>query len=128
MFFIASIAILILGACSKDAHNKPNISFKTGQGYVYKDTVIPRNTPIVLGCDIKKTEDDLKTYNFSIGYDGGGLSTRNSHNMTGSSEKSGFSKDEPMTTRNQAGKEVYEFSVTDADGNFASIQLTVTVN
>ena len=121
-----TIALIGFTQCKKDAHQPPAVSFKTGTGFVSKDTTLAQGTTFNIGVNVSKKEDELKTYNFSVSNDGGSTASIRTDNISGS-EVDGFNRTESRTTRTQAGKEKYIFSITDADGNNAQLSLTVTV-
>lgn len=125
IILIIALAISI-SSCEKDARVKPDLSFKTEQGYIFKDTTVAQNTNLKFGIIAKKTEDELKTYNFSAGFDGGTTSSKNNKTLKGS-EQDGFTFEESATTRSQAGTERYEFTVSDVDGNITTIGVNVKV-
>ncbi|MCX6352253.1 MAG: hypothetical protein NTX03_10380 [Bacteroidetes bacterium] len=119
----SSLAII---CCKKDPRNKPAISFNNDVAFVHTDTVITKGTAFKIGVNVTKKEDDLKTYTASLSLDGSSKSNFTNSTITGG-EKAGFSREHSLTARNQTGKEVYEFTIADADGNINSISLTVTV-
>lgn len=119
---------LTIISCSKDARMKPSVTFKTNAGYLTKDTTLGKSTAFTIGIDVKKTEDELQSYTASSSFDGGTKANiENTSFKIFSKERDGFEKTHNLTTRNAAGTEKYEFTVSDADGNINSISLMVTV-
>jgi hypothetical protein len=130
MALIATIATSIF-SCKKDAHKPPVVEFKTGSGlYTVKgnnlDTLL-RNTTYTIGLKVTKVEDELKSLNVSVAYDGAATSTSVYNASTSHSQYDGFEDSRPIATRNQAGIEKFTFAVTDFDGNIGLAELTVIV-
>ena len=121
--------ILSLNSCEKDKGILPYISFKTTAGYTSADVTIARNTAFLVGIDAAKSEgnDILKTFDASVTFDAATTSTSFYSETLTAAQGDNYSKDLPRTTRNQAGKEKYTFTVTNKDGLVNSISLTVTV-
>jgi hypothetical protein len=121
---------LVLGSnCKKkkqDAHVPPTMDFKTGGKYISGDRTCKKQDTLLVGVNITKTEDNLKSFNVSYQYDGGTQTTFYNYNMQ-ESEYNGYSKDVTIITRNQAGTEKWIFAVIDRDGNITQKSLTFTV-
>jgi hypothetical protein len=116
-------------SCKKnnDPHVPPNVVFKTGSGYLFQnDTVIVQDT-LLVGITATKTEDDLKSYNISVAYDGSATTSTFYNYLVQTTEYTGFSKDVQIITRNQPGTEKWIFSVVDRDGNITQKNLTLIV-
>jgi hypothetical protein len=121
-----SILILFIG-CDKEPEIPPTLELKTGEGYTSQDATVAKDSTLTVGIIATKTEDDLKTYNVSVSYDGA-ASTSTIENFTISSgEKALYNKDVTFTVRDQAGTEKYFFTITDVDGNIVQKILTFTV-
>jgi len=121
----------IFSACKKDPRKPPVVEFRTGSG-LYTilgnnlDT-IPRNTTINIGLKVTKIEDELKSLNVSVAYDGSNNSTTTYDAKTSKSQYDGFEDVRPITTRNQAGIEKFTFAVVDFDGNIGTAVFTAIV-
>lgn len=133
---ITSIVFLLLTAlmavsysCKKktDAHVPPKVDFKTGGSYTSGDKTVAKLDSIYVGINATKTEDDLRSYNISVAYDGASATTTYYQYYLSSSEYNSFSKDKWIKTRNQAGSERYVFSIQDKDGNITQKTITLTV-
>ncbi|HXL57685.1 MAG TPA: hypothetical protein VN958_15600 [Chitinophagaceae bacterium] len=129
MIIVSLTALLILASvsCKKDPGRLPDISFKTGVGYISSDATVARNTAFKIGINAAKTEDNdiLKIFNISVSYDGGASSTLYTETLTAAQEDN-YSYDLIRNTRNQAGTEKYTFTITNRDGLINAISLTLT--
>lgn len=126
---IALITIIVSqNSCEKDKGILPYISFKTTAGYTSADANIARNTAFLVGIDAAKSEgnDILKTFNASVAYDGAATSTSFYSETLTPAQGDNYSKDLTLTTRNQAGKEKWTFTVTNKDGLVNSVSFTIT--
>jgi hypothetical protein len=120
------VLILFIG-CDKEPEIPPTLELKTGTGYTSQDAVIAKDSTLTVGIIATKTEDDLKTYNVSVSYDGAAsTSTIETFTISGS-EKALYNKDVTFTVRDQSGTEKYYFTITDVDGNIVQKILTFTV-
>src|SRR5215470_19482971 len=127
-FILITTAIFLLSSCEKDKMIPPTIDFTTGTGYVSADGHLAVNTNFKIGVTAKRTEekDDLKTFIVTRSYDGGAETTID--NVTIPSAQAGeFTKEYPLTTRNQNGTEKYTFTVTNRDGLITTKSITITV-
>ena len=123
---LISVIILFIG-CDKEPEIPPTLELKTGTVYTSQDAIVAKDSTITVGIIATKTEDDLKTYNVSVSYDGA-TSTSTIENFTISSgEKALYNKDVTFTVRNQTGIEKYFFTITDVDGNIVQKILIFTV-
>ncbi len=121
-----SVLILFFG-CDKEPEIPPTLELKMGTVYTSQDATVAKDTTLTVGIIATKTEDDLKTYNVSVSYDGA-ASTSTIENFTISpGEKALYNKDVTFTVRDQAGTEKYYFTITDVDGNIVQKTLTFTV-
>jgi len=121
-------AVFVMSSCEKDKMIPPTIDFTTGAGYVSADGHLAVNTNFKIGVTAKRTEekDDLKTFVVTRSYDGGAETTID--NVTIPSAQAGeFTKEYPLTTRNQNGTEKYTFTVTNRDGLITTKSITITV-
>lgn len=123
---IASLSFFS-ASCEKDKHVPPEVSLKTGNGYVAADTTVAPNTAVTVGFVANKTEDELKTFNVSYAFDNATTTTTDTTITLTSAEEDHFEKDYTFTTRNQAGTEKWIFTITDRDGNIAQKQVVLTV-
>jgi hypothetical protein len=129
LLVIASLAIVLLAtSCEKDAKIPPTIDFTTAGGYTSADGSLARNTAFKIGITAQKTEgkDVLKTWTVTRSYDGAAETTIDSQTLSGA-QGDLFTKDYPLTTRNQAGTEKYTFTVTNRDGLITTKSITITV-
>lgn len=118
MFFFVS--------CEKEAEIPPKIQFKTDAGFLSADATVAKGANLKAGISITKVEDELKTLNVSVAYDGA-TSTETKQKIDISGNPDNFTKDIEFTSRNQAGSEKWYFTVTDSDGNTAQISLNLNV-
>jgi hypothetical protein len=124
---LPAVLLSVIFSCDKEAEIPPSLEFKTGIGYTSQDATIPKDSTLTVGIVCTKTEDDLKTYNISVAFDGASTTTSiQNYTITGA-EKSLYEKDVTFTVRNQAGAEKYYFTITDVDGNIVQKILTFTV-
>jgi len=127
-FTFITAVVFLLSSCEKDKMIPPTIDFTTGAGYVSADGHLAVNTNFKIGVTAKRTEekDDLKTFVVTRSYDGGAETTID--NVTIPSAQAGeFTKEYPLTTRNQNGTEKYTFTVTNRDGLITTKSITITV-
>lgn len=119
--------LILFISCDKEPEIPPNLELKTGTGYTSQDATVGKDSTLKVGIIATKTEDDLKTYNVSVSYDGA-PSTSTIENFTiPSGEKALYNKDVTFSVRNQAGTEKYFFTITDVDGNIVQKILNFTV-
>ena len=133
--FISAVLILItcflFFACNREIDKRipPTLTLKTGAGYISVNTTVGTNDTLLVGVDVAKTEDALKTFNVSYAFDGAPSTTTNlSETLQGNDQTVGFSRNVQIITRNVTGSEVWTFTVTDLDGNIAQKSITLTVN
>ena len=123
---LISVIILFIG-CDKEPEIPPTLELKTGTVYTSLDATVAKDSTLTVGIIATKTEDDLKSYNVSVSYDGA-TSTSTIENFTiSSAEKALYNKDVTFTVRNQTGIEKYFFTITDVDGNIVQKILIFTV-
>ncbi len=131
ILFALLLAVVSFSSCKKeeDAGLLPNISFKTGTGYVSSDIILKKDTTITVGIIASKAEaaDVLKTFDASKILDGGASVSFLNEALTGTNGDA-YSKDITITTRNVAGTEKYTFTVLNRDGLKNSVSLIITVN
>ena len=126
--FLIILPILIYVSCEKEeAEIPPDISFKTGNGYTSTDVSVATDSSLTVGIIAVNREDDLKTYNVSVAYDGASTTTTVQEFSIPDSDKDRYEKDVTFKVRDQAGTEKYYFTITDSDGNIAQLSVTVTV-
>lgn len=127
LILITSCTYLSCKKPKADPHIPPDVVFKTDAGYTFSDKTVGRKDSLLVGIIATKTEDDLKSYNVSFYYDGSTSgSTFYDYRMT-DSEKTGYSKDIKIGSRNQDGSERWVFSVVDRDGNITQKTIMLTV-
>jgi len=114
-------------SCDKEPEIPPELQLKTGTGYTSQDATIAKDSTLTVGIIATKTEDDLKTYNVSVAFDGAATTTSIQNYPIPANEKSHYEKNVTFTVRNQAGTEKYYFTITDVDGNIVQEVLTFTV-
>ena len=114
-------------SCDKEPEIPPTLELKTGAGYTSQDANITKDSTLTVGIVCTKTEDDLKTYNVSVAYDGAATTTSIQNYTIPAAEKSLYEKDVTFAVRDQAGTEKYYFTITDVDGNIVQKILTFTV-
>ncbi len=124
-----TFTIVFIGACEKDEGRLPDISFKTGAGYVSTDTTIAGGSAIKIGIDAAKTEDKdvLKKFNISRSVNGAAATSVFDKTLSGS-EGDNYTYDFTTTLDNTPGQtNKYTFTVTNRDGLVNQVSLTVTV-
>ena len=114
-------------SCEREQEPLPSIELKTGAGYTSQDATISKGSSLTVGILATKAENNLKTYNVSVSYDGAS-STITIQNFTiPLDENTLYDKDVTFTVRNQTGTEKYYFTVVDTDGNIMQKTLAFTV-
>jgi hypothetical protein len=119
-------SLIFFASCEKEAEIPPKIQFKTDTGYLSADGKVAKGANLKAGISITKVEDELKTLNVSVAYDGA-TNTETKQKIDISGDPDNFSKDIEFTSRNQAGSEKWYFTVTDSDGNTAQVSLNLNV-
>lgn len=128
-FFLLSIlAIGMLSGCDEDEGKLPNISFKTGSGYISRDTTLASGTSFVVGINASKSEnvDVLKVFNISRSINNGAATTLLNQNLSGAQGDS-YSYDHAITLDSAGIADKYIYTVTNRDGLTNQISVTVTV-
>ena len=126
--FLFILTVLVYVGCEKEeAEIPPDISFKTGNGYTSTDVSVTPDSSLTVGIIAVNREDDLKTYNVSVAYDGASTTTTVQDFTIPDSDKDRYEKDVTFKVRDQAGTEKYYFTITDSDGNIAQLSVLVTV-
>jgi hypothetical protein len=119
--------LFLLISCEREQEPLPTLELKTIFGYTSQDAVISKGSSLTVGILATKAENNLKTYNVSVSYDGAS-STITIQNFTiPLDENTLYDKDVTFTVRNQTGTEKYYFTVVDTDGNIVQKALTFTV-
>jgi len=114
-------------SCEREQEPLPSIELKTGAGYTSQDVAVSKGSSLTVGILATKAENNLKTYNVSVSYDGAS-STITVQNFTiPLDENTLYDKDVTFTVRNQTGTEKYYFTVVDTDGNIVQKTLTLSV-
>jgi len=113
--------------CENEKERAATIDFKTGNEYTYQDAVISKGSSLTVGVIAVRAENNLKTYNVSVSYDGVATTKTVKNFIISDNENSLFDKDVNFTVRNQEGIEKYYFTIVDADGNIVQKNLTFTV-
>ena len=124
---ILIVMLSVFNSCKKDERKPPLIVFKTGGNYISSDDSVAKGTTITVGIKADKTEDELSTLNVSYAYDGASSTISKDNFSIPSKENEHYQKDYAITTRNQAGREKWSFTITDKDGNIANLILVLTV-
>jgi hypothetical protein len=127
LFLLPAVLLAVIICCEREAEIPPALELKTGTGYTFQDAVIAKDSTLTVGIICTKTEDDLKTYNVSVAFDGASTTTSIQNYAITGAEKSLYEKDVTFAVRNQAGIEKYYFTITDVDGNIVQKILTFTV-
>jgi hypothetical protein len=121
-------SLIFIASCEKDEGKLPNISFKSGGTYIYKDTTLAAGSTFTMGIAATKAEDKdvLKQFTISRSFNGASGVSVYSKSMSGSEEDS-YSYDYTTTTDTIAGqKSKYTFTVTNRDGLTNSVSVIVT--
>ena len=122
------VAVFFIASCEKDKGKLPNISFKTGAAYVSANATVKKDTTITVAITASKAEDKdvLKSFDASKVLDGGASTSFYSETLSGSNGDN-YTKELSIKARNQAGSEVYTFTVVNKDGLKNSVTVTLTV-
>ena len=133
--FLIGICIITFGmlSCTKTSNDTaispPSLVFKTGPGFIYKDTTVPKNSALTVGIQANKTSknDILIGYQVTCSFDGKPDSVLYWEDIYGASVDS-YNKGYPLKTRNQSGSEKYTFSVITVSGLKSSLSVSLNVN
>jgi hypothetical protein len=129
LFVLVAVATTIFSCkTEEDKHTPPDISFKTGTGYTSASAAVGQGDTVLIGIESDKTEDELKTLNESVAFDGATSTTTVETYTLTSAEEDHVEHDFTVIARMQAGTEKYTYTITDRDGNIAQVSLTLTVN
>lgn len=124
--FMVLFLISCIG-CEDEEEVAATIEFKTGIAYISQDATVPKGLSLTIGIIATKAENDLKTYNVSVSYDGAFATATFENFIIPADENSKYDKDVNFTVRNQEGIEKYYFTIVDTDGNVLQKNLTLTV-
>jgi hypothetical protein len=113
--------------CEREQEPLPVIELKTSDGYTYQDSTVTKGTTLLVGITATKAEDNLKTYNVSVAYDGAHTTTTIQNFSIDTAESASYNKDVSFKVRNQAGSEKYYFTIVDVDGNIIQKVLSFTI-
>lgn len=125
ILMVLFLAICI--GCEDEEEAGATIEFKTGIGYASHDAAIANGSSLTVGIIVTKAEDNLKTYNVSVSYDGAFTTTTVENFIIPADENSLYNQDVNFSVRNQAGTEKYYFTIVDVDGNIIQKNLTFSV-
>jgi hypothetical protein len=126
---VLATALINLSSCEKDEGKAPNISFKTGAGYISADDSVAAGTAFTVGINASKSEgeDVLKTLNISKTIDNGTAVTDTTYNIPSAQEDS-YSGDWMRTAGAAGHREKWSFTVTNRDGITNTVSFTLSVN
>ena len=131
---INNIAILIFlssafSACKKETDPRipPDVRFKSGTPYLSGDTSVHKLDSLIVGVKATKTEDDLKTFNVSVSYDGRTDTETKFNEVLAVGQRESYEKDFWIHARDTSGSEEWIFSVVDRDGNITQKKILLTV-
>jgi hypothetical protein len=119
--------LLLCNSCEKEEEALATIELKTGTGYTSQDSTISKGSSSTVGIIAIKAENNFKTYNVSVSYDGAPTTITIQNFTIPSDENTYYDKDVNFTARNQAGTEKYYFTIIDVDGNIVQKTLNFTV-
>jgi hypothetical protein len=119
--------LLFCISCENEQEPAASIEFKTGSGYTSQDATISKGSSLTVGIIAAKAENNLKSYNVSVSYDGASTTKTIQNFIISSDENAYYDKDITFTLRNQPGTEKYYFTVVDTDGNIVQKTLTFTI-
>lgn len=125
--FVAA-SVILLSSCKKEEDERvpPDLSFNMGVGYTFADKTVLVDDSVIIGAIATRKEDDLKSFNISVLYDGALAANYFTYFMT-AAETGYYVKELRIKTRSQTGTEKWIFSVTDKDGNITQKTITLTV-
>ena len=118
LLLIISTTIFIVG-CQKEKEIPPTMEFKKGDNYTYSNALVTKDSVLLVGIVVDKTEDDLKTFNVSVANDDATTTKTMEEVEIPESKKSHFDVDITINVGSQAATEKWYFTVTDVDGNIA---------
>jgi hypothetical protein len=121
------IATLFFSACNKDV--QPVMTFKTGADYISKDLEMARhNQEYKVGVIASRASTDYALANFVISraYDDEPALEVQKELVVGG-ESYSFKRDYTVKLRNQVGKEVWYFKMTDRDGETKTLSIKFNV-
>lgn len=126
VLFTASV--VTLSSCKKEEDERvpPDLAFNMTAGYTFADKIVLVDDSVHVGAIATRKEDDLKSFNISVSYDGAAATNYFNYFMT-AAETGYYSKDLWIKTRSQTGTEKWVFTVTDKDGNITQKSITLTV-
>jgi hypothetical protein len=125
--FVAA-SVILLSSCKKEEDERvpPDLSFNMGVGYTFAEKTVLVDDSVIIGAIATRKEDDLKSFNISVLYDGALAANYFTYFMT-AAETGYYAKELRIKTRSQTGTEKWIFSVTDKDGNITQKTITLTV-
>jgi hypothetical protein len=114
-------------SCEREQEPLPTLELKTGAGYTSQNTTISKGSTLTVGILATKAENNLKTYNVSVSYDGASSTITVQSFTIPLDQNTLYNKDVTFTVRNQTGTEKYYFTIVDVDGNLIQKMLTFTI-
>jgi hypothetical protein len=125
--FVIVFPLFLCVFCEREHEPLPGIELKTGNGYTYQDSTVSKGSALLVGITAAKAENNLKTYNISVAYDGAHTTTTLQNFSIDSAESASYNKDVSFKVRNQTGTEKYYFTIVDVDGNIIQKVLNFVV-
>ena len=126
MASVLSLLLLLGGGCTKDQSDlgtAASITFRTDSGYTWRDDTVPLSDTLHIGVIATKGSNDLRSLFVYVAYDNA-PAVRQDSVPVGSNP---FNLEKTVVTRDQAGKEVWTFSVVENNGDITKRSLTFTV-
>ena len=114
-------------SCEREQEPLPTLELKTGAGYTSQNATISKGSTLTVGILATKAENNLKTYNVSVSYDGASSTITVQSFTIPLDQNTLYNKDVTFTVRNQTGTEKYYFTIVDVDGNLIQKMLTFTI-
>ncbi len=129
IYTLLMLAVATVQSCKEDEEPEipPTLELKAGAGYTTADAEVAKSTTLKVGVVATKTEDDLKTFNVSVAFDGASTTTSLQTENIPAASKTLYDADVTITTRDVAGTEKWYFTITDVDGNIVQKTITLTV-
>lgn len=126
---ICLLLIVVASGCKKEDEDEgllPSIAFKTGAGYISKDSTLTVSTTFTIGVTANKTEDEdyLKKFIISKKTGAAASTTIYSKDLT-DAEKNSFGYDFNTSADSLVSNTEYTFSIVNRDGLLNSVALKI---
>lgn len=125
---LVAFIFVFFSSCKKnDRANEPEVTFKTGTGYVSGNTATGKNHILTVGIIADKNEADLRRLDIKVKYSYLTSQPTKKTFYMNENEASHFETEYEIKTAGENGTETWTFEATDKDGNIGTNTIVITV-